>query len=114
MPFNQKDKPSHIPPGKSIRAWRKYRNLTQKQVEDRIGKSYGTLSKLESGGIEYTQEHLELLAEAFGCEGGAAHVLLGPPEADRPESEFERYKRTLNKAQLGQAVEVMRAMFKAS
>ncbi len=49
-----------------LRAWRKYRGLTQEQLADRIGMSGSNISLLESGKQNYTQRILEELALALG------------------------------------------------
>ncbi len=49
-----------------LRAWRKYRGLTQEQLADRIGVSGSNISLLESGKQNYTQRILEEIALALG------------------------------------------------
>jgi transcriptional regulator with XRE-family HTH domain len=67
------------------------------------------ISRLERFEINYTQETLELFADAYGCD--PADLLRPPPSEQKPESEFERYRRTLSDAQKLQAVAVLKAMF---
>lgn len=92
-----------------IKEWRKHRGLTQEQVANRVHMTRNNVSKVESFNRPYTQQTLPLFAEALGCD--AADLLRAPPSPDRPESEFEYYKRILTENQLKQAVEVIRVMF---
>jgi transcriptional regulator with XRE-family HTH domain len=110
MAVSHRQRTQKLTPAAAFRAWREYRGLTQKQVEDRIEKSYGTISKLENGAINYTQEHLEALTNAYGLDG-VADLLLGPPHPERPESEFERFRAALTDEEMTQALAVLRAMF---
>jgi transcriptional regulator with XRE-family HTH domain len=48
--------------------WRKKRGLTQEQLAERIDKSRGLISQLESGLTSYTEETLNALADALSCE----------------------------------------------
>lgn len=54
--------------GTSIKAWRKYRRMTQEDLAARLGMTPGNLSKLERGRIPYGQMTLELAAEALQCD----------------------------------------------
>jgi transcriptional regulator with XRE-family HTH domain len=68
-----------------IREWRKHNNLTLDQLVDRLDVMYGlqttgaTLSRTETGKQEYTQQLLEAIADALGCE--PADLLMRPPGA---------------------------------
>lgn len=53
-----------------IREWRLYRGLTQPQLAERIGKTHGAISQLETNKTAYTQDTLEALAFALRCEPG--------------------------------------------
>jgi transcriptional regulator with XRE-family HTH domain len=53
-----------------LKEWRKYRNLTQEQLADRVGWSVGNVSQLEQGKQGYSDEGLALLAEALNCTPG--------------------------------------------
>jgi transcriptional regulator with XRE-family HTH domain len=64
-----------------IREWRKFHNLNQERLADRVGITQAYLSKLETGKAEYTQSLLEALAEALRCE--PADLIMRPPEADQ-------------------------------
>lgn len=55
-------------PRQFFAAWRKKRGLSQEQLAERIGKSRGLISQLESGSTSYTAETLEALAYALMCE----------------------------------------------
>lgn len=92
-----------------IKEWRKHRGLTQEQLANRVNMSRNNVSKVESFNRPYTQQTLPLFADALGCD--PADLLRAPPNPNRPESEFEYYKRILSENQLIQAVEMMRVMF---
>ena len=58
---------SHAPTRHHIRAWRKYRGLTQAQLAERIGIDRSYLSNIETGRRRYDQPFLEAAAEALRC-----------------------------------------------
>jgi transcriptional regulator with XRE-family HTH domain len=64
-----------------VRQWRKFKNLTQEQLAERIGVTPGTISQLELGRINYTQPMLEKLSEEFGCKPG--DILNVDPTVDK-------------------------------
>jgi len=51
-----------------LREWRKHRGYTQERLAEMIGTSKAHISNLESGKRQYTQELIELFAEALRCE----------------------------------------------
>lgn len=51
-----------------IRQWREYRGLTQEKLAERIERSRGLVSQLESNTTNYTAETLEALAFALQCD----------------------------------------------
>ena len=60
-----------------IREWRKFRNLTQERLADRMGISRGYVSQVEKGKRRYDQHFLEAAAEALSCE--PADLLMRDP-----------------------------------
>lgn len=50
--------------------WRKFRGYSQEKVAEMMGMSRENYNKLENGKISYTQDSIELAAEAFNCEVG--------------------------------------------
>lgn len=62
-----------------VKAWRKFRGLTQIQLSERVGVAQGTISDLESGTIAYTQSMLEAVAEALNVDPWK--LIWHPPEA---------------------------------
>lgn len=64
-PHPKPSKPRHF-----IRAWRKYRGLTQERLAERIEATAGLISQLETGETNYTQQTLEALAYALDAEPG--------------------------------------------
>lgn len=51
-----------------IAEWRTHRALSQEQLAERIERSRGLISQLESFTTKYTEETLEALAHALNCE----------------------------------------------
>lgn len=96
------------PPRKplQIRAWRKQRGLTQDQVIAALPKDYSSpsLSRLENGKFAYTQETLEMLAQAFEC---APHELFLTPS----EAEFWRRMEVLTDDERNRAITMLEAAF---
>lgn len=96
-------------PGRDLflREWRKHRGLTQEQIEGRVGKSAVTISQLENHRINYTQEHVELLAQALNIE--PADLFYPPPQPDKPLSEFELWARKATDEEKALAVRLVAA-----
>lgn len=63
-----------------IREWRKFRDLSQEALAERVGVTAGNLSQIEQGKTSYTQPMLEALAEELRCE--PAELLMRDPKAD--------------------------------
>lgn len=53
-------------PGHFIRQWRKANKLTIERLAEMINLDHSTLSKIERGKTNYTQQTLEALADALG------------------------------------------------
>lgn len=62
-----------------IKEWRKYRQLTQEQLADRVGVDRSYVNKIENGKKRYDQPFLEAAAEALGCE--PADLIMRDPTA---------------------------------
>lgn len=60
-----------------IRQWREHRGLTLEQLADRIDMTSSYLSMLERGQRGYTQETLEIIAEALQTD--VASLLMRDP-----------------------------------
>lgn len=60
-----------------IRKWRKFRGYTLEKVAEMTEKSVSTISQIETFKQPYTQETLELIAEALQCE--PADLLMRDP-----------------------------------
>jgi transcriptional regulator with XRE-family HTH domain len=69
--------------GDQLRAIRRSRNLTQKEVADRAGISQPALSRIELGGGVPDIETLRRLGNAMGVR---FHIIVGNEEADRDEN----------------------------
>jgi len=61
-------KPKRTRQSHYIKQWRKYRGLSQEQLAERIEKSRGLVSQIESFTTNYTEETLEACAHALSCE----------------------------------------------
>ncbi|ESZ60510.1 helix-turn-helix domain-containing protein [Mesorhizobium sp. M0050] len=48
-----------------VKEWRTYRELTQDQLAERVGKTRGLISQIESGTTELTEGMIYALADAF-------------------------------------------------
>lgn len=51
-----------------VRAWRKYKNLTQAELADRIGISRPALAQSEKDGVKPRRETIRKAAEALGLD----------------------------------------------
>lgn len=51
-----------------IREWRKFRELTQEAVADRMGIAATTFGRVERGVVPYDQDFLEVAADALRCD----------------------------------------------
>jgi transcriptional regulator with XRE-family HTH domain len=92
-----------------IRQWRKFRGLTQTRLADRIGMSNGNLSEIENGNTAYTQETLEVLADALQCT--PADLLMRDPTD--PEGIWSLWDQAKPAERL-RIIEVVKAMIRTS
>ena len=88
-----------------LREWRKYREMTQDKLGERTGLSKPYISQLERGHRQYTQDLLELFAEALRCE--PVDLMMRDPTD--PEGLWSIYDQ-LTAPQKKQAVEVLRVI----
>jgi len=93
--------------GHYIQAWRKHRQLTQQQVADRIDMDKSTVSRIETGKVEYSQSTLEAFAFALNCS--PADLLSPPPAPGSPQNELSEYVLSLNKDAQQKALRILRA-----
>ena len=93
-------KPRHF-----IREWRKFRNLTQDRLGERIGMSPSSISQLETGAQGYSQPTLEALAHALNCEAGEL-LMRNPTDPEAPWGIWE----SLRPATKRQAIEVLKTL----
>lgn len=77
-----------------IKAWRKFRGLSQERLADRVGMSVSSISQLETGKQGYTQATLEALADAMQCEPGDL-LMRNPLETEAIWSIWDRLKPVL-------------------
>lgn len=92
-----------------IRQWRKSKDLTLERLAARVEMSPSNLSNIEKGIQGYTQENLEALSDALGCE--VVDLLIRNP-AD-PEGIWSLWERA-KPAEREQIVNVVRALVKAA
>ena len=59
-------------PQNFVRKWRNFRNLSQEALEERIGVSHATISRIEQSKVDWKKSRLYALAEALGTD----HVSL--------------------------------------
>lgn len=64
-----------------IKEWRKFRQLTQEQLAERVGIDKSYLSKIENGKKRYDQPFLEAAAEALRCAPGDL-IIRNPIDPD--------------------------------
>lgn len=50
-----------------IREWRRYRGISQELMAERVNMAQGTISRLETGDIAYTQPVLEAISDVLMC-----------------------------------------------
>lgn len=91
-----------------IREWRERANLSQDRLVDRVRErietfSKSSLSRVENGRQPYSQPILEAIAWALSCE--SADLLKPIP---RPETDLEKYVRSLNEAEQERALQLLR------
>jgi transcriptional regulator with XRE-family HTH domain len=63
-----------------VRAWRKYRKLTQEQLAEMVGLTAASISQLETGSQGFTHESLAAFAKALDCT--PADLLSYDPRRD--------------------------------
>jgi transcriptional regulator with XRE-family HTH domain len=63
-----------------IKEWRKFRQLNQEQLAERIGTSVASVSRIESGKQPYTQDFLEAAAGVLNTSPGS--LVMRNPEGD--------------------------------
>ena len=68
-----------------LRAWRKFRGLTQEAAADAIGYDRTALSRVERGEIGYSQDFLEPASIVYGCTPAD---LIGVDPSNARESEL--------------------------
>jgi transcriptional regulator with XRE-family HTH domain len=90
-----------------IRAWREHRHLTLEQLADRIGITHASLSRIERGLQDYTQKHLEALAEALDTDA-ASLLMRNPGDPEAIWSVWDQAKQ----AQRPQLIEVLKTLIK--
>jgi transcriptional regulator with XRE-family HTH domain len=50
-----------------VKQWREYRGLSQEQLADRVDRSRGLISQIESGTTALTEDMIYALADALSC-----------------------------------------------
>lgn len=92
-----------------LKEWRNHRGLTQEQLAERSELSQGLISQLEKNTTDFSGETLARLANALQCEP-ADLMMRNPLDQEAPWTIWD----TLDKPQKVQAVEIMKALKRAS
>ena len=74
-----------------LRAWRKYRKLTQEAVAERVGVDRTTIGRIENGELPYNQDFLEKVALIYGCEPEDL-LAIDPLRPDPPKLVYNQLK----------------------
>jgi transcriptional regulator with XRE-family HTH domain len=90
--------------------WREHRGLTQAVAAERIGITQATLSRTETGKINYTQGFLEAAAAAYRCE--PADLLMRNPLVEDAVWSISDNLRKATPSQLSQAREILNVILK--
>lgn len=98
-------------PKQFFREWRKFRGLNQQQAADRIEVEQPTISRLESGKIEFNQETLDRLALAYGCDP-ADLLSINPLDPDPLKVIYSELKKAPPEVQ-ARALAVIQTLLKA-
>jgi len=91
-----------------FREWRRHRGLSQEQLAARVGRAISWVSQVERGSIAYTEETLDLLAEALNCTP-VDLIVRNPLDAEAPWTIWDQLKPQ----QQRQAIEVLKAIKRA-
>lgn len=98
-----------------IEAWRKYRGLSQVQLEHRMERAPGeplisrvSIGRIEKGLQPYSQPILEALAEALDCT--PSDLLEVNPMKDGEVVDLMRILRSMDHAKLGQIAKIAKAI----
>jgi transcriptional regulator with XRE-family HTH domain len=89
-----------------FKEWRKHAGLTQEAAAERAQLSQGTIARLESRKIEYTESSLEALAHAYGCDNTGD--LFRPPVS--PKNDLADYVTKMDEKKRNRALKVLQAM----
>lgn len=92
-----------------IKEWRKFRDLNQDQLAERIGVGQPYISKIERGVQSPDLEFLERAAEALSC---STTDLINRDPAD-PEAIWDLYDK-MTTTQRAQVVEIAKTLLKVS
>jgi len=93
-----------------LRAWRKYRKLTQETVAGEIGIDRTTVGRIETGELPYNQDFLEKAALLYGCDPEDL-LAIDPLRPDPPKLVYDRLKNASPEAQR-RAIAVLDALLK--
>jgi transcriptional regulator with XRE-family HTH domain len=88
-----------------LKEWREHRQLSQEKLAEALDMTQGMISQLETGRINYTSNHLDLLAKALMCE--PADLLTRDP--NDPEAPWTLWE-SLPTQQRRQAIEILKAL----
>lgn len=87
-----------------VREWREHKGWSQGELANRLGCEQHYVSKMETGKIKPTIEHLGELSEAFGVD---PEDLLGPPG---PKTEWRVIWNRLPQRAQARALEMLKLL----
>lgn len=93
-----------------LRQWREFRNLTLEQASSRFDMSPAQLSRIETGKQPYTQDFLELAAEAYMVPDVASLLMRDPSDPEAIWSIWDQARP----AERRQIIALVMALLKAS
>lgn len=93
-----------------FREWRKFRQLTQEQLAERVEMSVASISQIETGKQGFTDATLTVLARELNCREGDL-LMRNPLDKNAPWSLEDRLQRA-TPDQRRQALAVVEAIMK--
>jgi transcriptional regulator with XRE-family HTH domain len=92
-----------------IKEWRLFRGLTQQKLADRLDTTKANISRIEAMKQNYTQDFLEVCADALGVDPGTL-IMRDPTDRNAPWSLWDQAKPGVRK----QAMRVLQGGRKAA
>lgn len=93
-----------------LKAWRKFRHLTQERLAERLGVSTATVSRIENARQPYSQAYLEAAADALLTTPGS----LLERDPTQPAAEIVDLLARMSPEGVRQAARIIRALAEES